>query len=159
MTDDELQAIRCAQRRAFHVEETAKHFMMTGELNPGASRVVRAMQSHISDDDAIRASRILHQLREKQKEHDVIDKAEDAESDKPSDVGSENYNRVMAGLEEIAEWPKPTLREKVLYDMIQLLEDGFSAEVVLANIAIHLEDTGSPAHMRVAAELRGLDDA
>lgn len=48
-----------------------------------------------------------------------------------------------------------TLREKVLNDMTQLLEDDFSVEVVLANIAIHLEDTGSPAHMRVAAELRG----
>lgn len=48
-----------------------------------------------------------------------------------------------------------TLREKVIDDAKQLLEDGFSIETVVGNICLHLEDTGAPAHMRVAKELRG----
>lgn len=47
-----------------------------------------------------------------------------------------------------------TLREKVLNDATQLLEDDFSIETVIGNLCLHLEDTGSPAHMRVAKELR-----
>ncbi len=48
-----------------------------------------------------------------------------------------------------------TLREKVLNDATQLLEDDFSIETVIGNLCLHLEDTGYPAHMRVAKELRG----
>lgn len=49
-----------------------------------------------------------------------------------------------------------TLREKVLADMTQLLEDDFSVESVLGNIATHLENTGAPAYIRVADDLRGV---
>lgn len=48
-----------------------------------------------------------------------------------------------------------TLREKVLEGMETLAKDGFGPNVMLHYIASILEDTGSPAHMRVAAELRG----
>lgn len=44
-----------------------------------------------------------------------------------------------------------TLREKVL----DLFYPSDFPEQLVAEIAALLEDTGSPAHMRVAAELRG----
>ena len=63
-----------------------------------------------------------------------------------------------------------TLREKVDEAIRQAVIDGGNIErdkkgkawvsmtcrnVALSSICHHLEDTGSPAHMRVAAELRG----
>lgn len=58
-------------------------------------------------------------------------------------------------LNEAAKQVPMTLREKVLNDANRLLEDGYSVETVIENLCIHLEDTGAPAHMRVASELRG----
>ena len=52
---------------------------------------------------------------------------------------------------------KLTLREKVLTAMVETAECAFVKDAVALTdaIATILEDTGSPAHMRVAAELRG----
>lgn len=80
---------------------------------------------------------------------------------KPSDVGSENYNRVMDGLEEIARGQLErkrsdmTLRERVLDVIGRRVETAFDLESDMRDLIFILEDTGSPAHMRVAAELRG----
>lgn len=51
-----------------------------------------------------------------------------------------------------------TLREKVLDDVYAIISpegDRHDAELAVDRIASILEDTGAPAHMRVAAELRG----
>lgn len=48
-----------------------------------------------------------------------------------------------------------TLREKV-WESLWEWRAGDAGPDVLAEICEALEDTGSPAHMRVAAELRGL---
>lgn len=54
-----------------------------------------------------------------------------------------------------------TLREKVLAGIFKadnsaIFEPSeFDDDEIIDNIAAILEDTGSPAHMRVAAELRG----
>ena len=57
-----------------------------------------------------------------------------------------------------------TLREKVLVAMLdEICADQGGCVLGLRDaldaIASILEDTGSPAHMRVAAELRGMGDA
>lgn len=48
-----------------------------------------------------------------------------------------------------------TLREKVERDMDARMYDGQPSGTIIDAIAAFLEDTGSPAHMRVAKELRG----
>lgn len=48
-----------------------------------------------------------------------------------------------------------TLREKVIEMMRGKTDDLIPAKAITDAIATILEDTGSPAHMRVAAELRG----
>lgn len=53
-----------------------------------------------------------------------------------------------------------TLREKVILSVAHLPEEsqpGSGSNIIYAAIIDALEDTGSPAHMRIAAELRGLD--
>lgn len=54
-----------------------------------------------------------------------------------------------------------TLREKVMHEIHGCAFDVnlYEAKDALDAICTILEDTGSPAHMRVAAELRELDDA
>lgn len=48
-----------------------------------------------------------------------------------------------------------TLREKIARDMDARMYDGQPSGMILDAIATILEDTGAPAHMRVAKELRG----
>jgi hypothetical protein len=49
-----------------------------------------------------------------------------------------------------------TLREKVRTAVDDALDVSiYDPDIVIAAIASILEDTGAPAHMRVAAELRG----
>ncbi len=49
-----------------------------------------------------------------------------------------------------------TLREKVMQDVFgRRIEDRYDMEDAMDTLIASLEDTGSPAHMRVAAELRG----
>lgn len=50
-----------------------------------------------------------------------------------------------------------TLREKVL-GIFWDFDSGLSTEDAMKRLSDALEDTGAPAHMRVAAELRGLDE-
>lgn len=52
-----------------------------------------------------------------------------------------------------------TLREKAILSVAHLPEEsqpGSGSNIIYAAIIDALEDTGSPAHMRVAAELRGV---
>lgn len=48
-----------------------------------------------------------------------------------------------------------TLREKIARDMDARMYDGQPSGMILDAICSALEDTGAPAHMRVAKELRG----
>lgn len=52
-----------------------------------------------------------------------------------------------------------TLRRKIIEMIWDKSPGGTPAKAITDAIATLLEDTGSPAHMRVAAELRGEDDA
>lgn len=52
-----------------------------------------------------------------------------------------------------------TLRRKIVEMIWDKSPGGTPAKAITDAIAAILEDTGSPAHMRVAAELRGLHDA